>query len=150
MKMKKCNSGETCPVSGENLCCKSCEKLQTCEDACNEALDLTANCPDEVEEPDALTVFQTKETAVIQAMSDLLKQKKALEEQEKQIREKLVETMDAYGIKSFENDLLKVTYVAATSKTSIDSKALKKDLPDIAEKYSKTSPVAASVRISLK
>lgn len=87
---------------------------------------------------------------MIQAMTDLLKQKKALEEQEKTVRAKLVEAMDAYGVKSFENELLKVTYVAATSKTTVDSKTLKKDMPDVYEKYSKTSPVAASVRISLK
>lgn len=127
--MKKCNSGSTCPVSGKNICCKSCDKLQTCPDACEDALDLTKTCPDEADEPEqtALQQFQTKEVNVIQAMTDLLNQKK-----------------------SFENEFLKVTYVAATSKTTIDSKTLKKEMPDVYEKYSKTSPVAASVRISLK
>lgn len=150
--MKKCNSGSTCPVSGKNICCKSCDKLQTCPDACEDALDLTKTCPDEADEPEqtALQQFQTKEVNVIQAMTDLLNQKKALEEQEKTVRAKLVEAMDAYGVKSFENEFLKVTYVAATSKTTVDSKTLKKEMPDVYEKYSKTSPVAASVRISLK
>lgn len=150
--MKKCNSGTTCPASGENLCCKECSKLQTCPDACEDAFDLTKACPDEVDEPEEnpLTVFQTKETKVIQAMADLLKQKKALEEQEKEVRSKLVEAMDAYGVKSFENDILKVTFVAATSRTGIDSAKLKKEMPDIAAKYSKVTPVAASVKITLK
>lgn len=150
--MKKCNSGATCPVSGKNICCKACDKLQSCTDACEDALNLTVTCPDELDELEEteLQVFQRKEAAVIKAMADMLQQKKTLEEQEKKVRAKLVEAMDAYGVKSFENDLLKVTYVAPTSKTTIDSKALKKDLPDVAAKYSKTSPVAASVRISLK
>lgn len=149
--MKKCKSGG-CPISGEEICCKGCDKLQTCESACEDALDLTTVCPDEADEPEqtALQQFQTKEVNVIQAMTDLLNQKKALEEQEKTVRAKLVEAMDAYGVKSFENELLKVTYVAATSKTTVDSKTLKKEMPDVYEKYSKTSPVAASVRISLK
>lgn len=58
--------------------------------------------------------------------------------------------MDEFGIKSFENDILKVTFVEETTRTSIDSAKLKKDYPDIAEKYSKTSKVSASVRISVK
>ena len=150
--MKKCNSGTTCPASGENLCCKVCDKLQTCQDACEDVLDLTKVCPDEVDEPEetALMAFQRKETKVIQAMADLLTQKKSLEEKEKEIRSKLVETMDAYGVKSFENDILKVTYVAATSRTGIDSAKLKKEMPDVAAKYSKVTPVAASVKITLK
>lgn len=150
--MKKCNSGINCPVTGENTCCKCCDKLQTCEGACEDALDLTAVCPDEVDEAtESLpALFGQKEVAVIQAMTDLLKQKKALEEQEAKVREQLVAAMDAHGIKSFENDLLKVVFVAASTRTTIDSKALKKDLPDVAEKYSKTSSVKASVKISLK
>ncbi len=150
--MRKCNSGILCPILGGNTCCKDCDKLQTCPDPCDDALDLTSICPDEVIEPEqtALQQFQTDESNVIQTMADLLRQKKVLEEQEKTVRAKLVEAMDTYGVKSFENDLLKVTYVAATSKTTIDSKSLKKDMPDVYEKYSKTSPVAASVRISLK
>mgnify|MGYP007102645490 FL=1 len=45
---------------------------------------------------------------------------------------------------------LKVVYVAPTTKTTIDSKALKKDKPDIYEQYRKTSNVKASVRITVK
>lgn len=58
--------------------------------------------------------------------------------------------MGQFGIKSFENDILKVTYVAPTTKTTIDSKALKKDKPDVYKKYAKTSNVKASVRITVK
>lgn len=150
--MKKCNGGIDCPVTGENTCCKCCDKLQNCESACEDAFDLTAVCPNEVDEAEESlpALFGKKEVAVIQAMTDLLKQKKALEEQEANVREQLVAAMDAYGIKSFENDLLKVVFVAATTRTTIDSKALKKDLPDADEKYSKSSKVKASVKITLK
>ena len=41
-------------------------------------------------------------------------------------------------------------YVAPTTRTTIDSKKLKADHPDIAEAYSKTSNVSASVRITVK
>lgn len=147
--MRRCNA-YGCEIKGENVCCKDCESLQTCEVACEDALDQTKPCPEEQEEETALQVFQREQAIVIKNMADLLKQKKALEETEKTVRAKLVEAMNAYGVKSFECDLLKVTYVAATSKTAIDSNLLKKEKPDIYEQYSKTSPVSASVRIALK
>ena len=43
-----------------------------------------------------------------------------------------------------------VTYVKPTTRTSIDSTKLKKDMPEVAEKYSKTSNVKSSIRIKLK
>lgn len=147
--MRKCKAFE-CERTGKNICCKDCEQLQTCQDACEDALNQTGTCPDEVEEETAVQLFQTKEVAVIRAMADMLRQKKELEAREKEVRAKLVEAMDAYGVKSFENDLLKVTHIAATSKTTVDSKRLKKEQPEVYAEYSKTSTVAASVRIALK
>lgn len=132
---------------GNTICCIQCEKHSGCEMACEYTPD---ECEDAIVEEDALTVFQKKEVNVIKAMADMLQQKKALEEKEKEVRKQLVDAMDAYGVKSFENDLLKVTYIAPTTKTTVDSKALKKDLPDTYAKYSKTSNVSASVRIALK
>ena len=42
----------------------------------------------------------------------------------------------------------KITYVSPTTKTIIDSKKLKEEEPELVKKYTKTSSVAASVRIS--
>ena len=88
--------------------------------------------------------------AIMQQISAISKQKKKLEDKEKEVRAALEAAMGQFGIKSFENDILKVTYVAPTTKTTIDSKALKKDKPDVYEKYAKTSNVKASVRITVK
>jgi uncharacterized protein YpuA (DUF1002 family) len=73
-----------------------------------------------------------------------------LEAQDKEIRKQLTDVMGVYGVKNVDNDILKITYVAESTRTTIDSAKLKKDYPDIAEKYSKTSKVSASVRISVK
>ena len=88
--------------------------------------------------------------AVIKVIADLTLQKKQIEDQEKAMREKLREVMEKYGVKSFETPEIKFTYVAPTTRTSIDSTKLKKDLPDVAAKYSKTSKVSASVKITVK
>ena len=66
------------------------------------------------------------------------------------VRQELQEAMDKYGVKKFENDILKITYVEPTTRTSIDSARLKQELPAIAEKYTKVSQVKGSVRIDVK
>jgi hypothetical protein len=58
--------------------------------------------------------------------------------------------MEKSGIKSFENDLLKITYVAPSTRSSIDTVKLKKDLPEIADKYTRSIPVKGSLRITVK
>ncbi len=138
------NFGSDC---GKTCCCLECEKRNNCEDVCT---GLKENCPDSFSEENALTVMKNQAAAIIKGISDLTLQKKQIEEQEKEMRAKLVKTMEKYGVKSFENEVVKFTYVAATTRTTIDSAKLKKDLPDVAEKYSKTSNVSASVKITVK
>ena len=58
--------------------------------------------------------------------------------------------MDKYGVKKFENDILKITYVEPTTRETIDSKKLKAELPAVAAKYTKISQVKGSVRIEVK
>ena len=77
-------------------------------------------------------------------------QKKAAEAQAVELRAALMQAMEANGVTSFENESIKITYVAPTTRTAIDSTKLKKELPEIAEKYAKTSKVKASLRITLK
>lgn len=77
-------------------------------------------------------------------------QKKAAEAQATELREALMAAMEANGVTSFENERIKLTYVAPTTRTAIDSARLKKELPDVAKAYTKTSNVKASLRITLK
>lgn len=48
---------------------------------------------------------------------------------------------------SFKTKLLKVSYTSATTSTSIDTKLLKAELPDVAAKYSKTSARSSSIKV---
>jgi predicted phage-related endonuclease len=67
---------------------------------------------------------------------------------EKEIKQQLLIAMENNGIKKWNNDVFSAIYVAETQRTSIDTKRLKEELPDIAEEYSKTSNVKSSVRVS--
>lgn len=82
---------------------------------------------------------------------------KGIEEQKKQaelkaleLRSALLEAMEQNGVSSFENENIKLTYIAPSVRTNIDSAKLKKEMPQIAEKYTKQTNVKASLRITLK
>jgi len=78
--------------------------------------------------------------------------KKQAEEVANTFREMLYNAMGEQGISSWEtlDKSMLITRIEPTTRTTIDSTKLKKDLPDIAEKYSKTSDVKGSVRITLR
>lgn len=73
-----------------------------------------------------------------------------LEEAKKQLKDDLLSAMEKHGVKKWDNDVMTISYVAPTTRTSVDSTKLKKELPDIFSKYSKTSNVKSSIRIKLK
>ena len=129
-------------------CCLYCDKKETCLEACGE---LSKECDEAVLfEETELDVMKDAVPDVLRTITDITVQKKKLDEQEKIMKQKLLEAMEEHGVKSFENEYVKFVYVAPTTRTTIDSTKLKKELPEIAEQYSKTSNVSASVRISVK
>lgn len=137
-----------CPVNNSDRCCFECADYKTCKDRCDLVPEHCGSA-EEVQNTD-LALFQNKAMVVMQTIVNLNQQKKILEDRDKAVRQELQKAMDEFGIKSFENDLLKVTYVEPTTRTTIDSARLKKELPAVAEKYSKTSQVKGSVRIEVK
>jgi hypothetical protein len=97
------------------------------------------------------TEAQLAQLAEVESLiKSIEEQKKAAEAQATELRAALMAAMEANGVTSFENENIKITYVAPTTRTAIDSARLKKELPEVAEKYTKTSNVKASLRITLK
>lgn len=145
--MIKCKQAMENSACGKVCCCLECEEKDACKDVCSE---LSPDCEDAFTEETALATMQKEAGAVIEKIANLSVQKKQIEDQEKEMRKQLVAAMEKYGVKSLKNDLVEIVYVAPTTRTTIDSKALKNDLPDVAAKYSKTSNVSASVKITVK
>lgn len=145
--MIKCKQVMENSACGKVCCCLECDEKDTCKDVCSE---LSPDCEDAFTEETALATMQKEAGAVIEKIANLSVQKKQIEDQEKEMRKQLVAAMEKYGVKSLKNDLVEIVYVAPTTRTTIDSKALKNDLPDVAAKYSKTSNVSASVKITVK
>lgn len=154
--MKKCKQAMNDNTCDKDCCCYYCEDFETCGHACSnydDKEDLEQNgCEEQFDEETALQEFNkdSNAMAIMKQIAAISKQKKELEDQEKKVRESLEAAMEQYGIKSFDNDILKVTYVAPTTKTTVDSKKLKKEQPEIFAKYSNVSNVKASVRITVK
>ena len=128
-------------------CCLHCVKIDSCDMVC---LEIKENCEEAFGEETELDVMSSAVPDVLRAITDITVQKKKLEEQEKLMKKKLQEAMEQHGIKSFENEHVKFLYVSPTTRTTFDSALFKKEHPDLADKYSKVSPVSASVRITVK
>lgn len=75
---------------------------------------------------------------------------KNLTEKQKHIKETLCVAMRENNVLKVENDYIKVTYVPPTTQERIDSKELKKDLPEIYNTYCKISDKSDYVRIEVK
>lgn len=148
MKVVCTIANAVCP-EGLDICCGICNHKDTCEICCPDVQGY-AECADAKTITDDVVPFESAGAVAIQKIGTLMRLKKELEDQERQLKQDLAKAMEAYGIKSFENDLIKMTYVAPTTRTTIDSTKLKKDHPDIVQQYSKTSNVSASVRVTVK
>ena len=141
-------------VCNETCCCLECDAKETCENICTFAKDKAVTdpktCENAVLEGGEMVAFEEKTLTVIQAIADIASKKKELEDQDKKMREQLEAAMEQYNIKSFENDLVKITYTEPTTRTSVDSAKLKKNYPDIYTECSKVTDVKGSVKITVK
>lgn len=145
--MIKCKQAMESSACGKVCCCLECEERESCKDVCTE---LSPDCEDAFSEETALATMQTEAAGIIKSIAALTLQKKKIEDQEKKMKEQLQKAMEKYGVKSFENETVKFTYVTPTVENRLDSKALKADLPEVAAKYTKQSPKAGYVKITVK
>ena len=84
------------------------------------------------------------------AIKDLQDKQKELVEKNEEIKEKLKLAMEENQIKSYENAYLKITYIAPTTRVTVDSKKLKEKYSDIYQECTKISNVKSSIRIKVK
>ena len=92
--------------------------------------------------------------AAMEAAEALIAEAEAMKAKAEQtmaeIKTALLSAMEQHGVKTVETGTLKITYVGATEKRIIDTARLKKEQPEIAEQYMKTSTTAANLRITRK
>ena len=74
---------------------------------------------------------------------------KQVKEQEDKLKAEILNAMELNGVVKIESPELVLTYVAATTRESLDTKGLRADFPEVYDAYAKISPVKASLRIKL-
>lgn len=83
--------------------------------------------------------------------AEFQKQVAIMEMEVKKVKEAMKDAMEKYNItEPYEDDYIKITYRKGTTRTTVDSKRLKEELPDVYEEYSKTSDVSSSISIEAK
>ena len=105
---------------------------------------------------DELTVYTEDRVALTdyaaEELTKIVIAKKELKKREDELRAALLEEMTEHDILSIEHDVygVKVTKVESTDQESLDSKALKKDKPDIYDQYVKITTKQAYLKITVK
>lgn len=74
--------------------------------------------------------------------------KKEMDKLEKEVKKNLLTAMEEYGIKQFENDVVKITYTAPSTRTVIDTKLVEE--LGLTHQLSKETPVKGSVKVTWK
>jgi len=148
--MIKCKN--KCPMGKFDGCCRNCPEWGEAGEKCPEScVEHPNECGESIfDEETGLQEFRSSQLATLNAIASLTAHKKAIEEQEKEMKAALLEAMTKYGIKKFESDVLNLTLVEPTTATSVDSTKLKKKYPDIAAECSKITSKAGYVKITLK
>ena len=108
----------------------------------------------EISTADALLKVEGGVAVLMPSASAMLanfeRQAKSIEEQQKELKKRILAEMEANGIIKIDTDELTITYVAPTTREQFDGKAFRADNPDLYDEYIKIGSVAASVRIKLK
>ena len=95
-------------------------------------------------------VMLSKTLQVCKAIEALENEKKQLDAEFEKLKTGLLELMKTNGVKKFENEFIRLTYKEPTTRTSIDSKKLKEEMPDVFDKFKKESEVKESILIKIK
>lgn len=90
------------------------------------------------------------DATVIEKIKEFKKAKAQMDLVEKELNKSLKEAMEKVGLKKFIVNGLCATIKDGTTRTTVDSKRLKEEAPDIYEEYSKTTPVASSITLTFE
>lgn len=101
-----------------------------------------------------LVVFEQQNLEVFQKLQEFKKQQDLMKKQEEALKKQLEESMTQYGIKSFKNDYVNITYVEGSSSESIDLKKMQEKEPELYAElladYKKVTNKKGYVRIVVK
>lgn len=145
--MTKCKN--PCPLGKSETCCTVCPEYSLCPEACSHD---PKSCGDSIVEAGdkELAAFKAAQLKTLDDISALIVHKKAVEEQETELKKQLYAAMEQFGIDKFESDVLILTRVQPTTAETLDGAKIKKNYPDVAKECMKVQNRAGYVKITLK
>ena len=84
------------------------------------------------------------------AVGEQVSKKAQLEAQNAEMRQAILEAMEANNVTKFDGDLITITYKKPSQRTTFDSKRFKEERPKTYAKYLRTSDVKSSISIKIK
>lgn len=90
------------------------------------------------------------EPEVSEKIADFERQIKVIKEQEDNLKQAILEEMEANQIIKLDTPDILISYVASSDRETFDSKTFKADHQDLYDEYVKMTPVKASIRIKVK
>jgi hypothetical protein len=104
--------------------------------------------------PDLSVLFNPTDLASLQSIENRIiefeENAKMLKEKVSEYRSTIQDYMSAHNIKTIGTERLKYTLVAPYTKQMLDCKLLTAEMPEIAQKYTKTSEVKGSLKFTFK
>lgn len=101
-----------------------------------------------------VVLFEQQSLALMQQLSELKRKKEEIEAADAEVRKKLQQAMDQYGIVSFKNEYVTISNIPASETTTVDLKKLQEKEPEcyqgLIEDYPKVTKKAGYVRILVK
>lgn len=101
-----------------------------------------------------VTTFESAAMGDMLSYATLDQTVKQLTQQRDEIKASLLESMSDYGIKSIDNDVVKITRVEPSQSTSVDLKKFEEKEPveyaQLLEDYTKVTVRKGSIRITVK
>lgn len=85
-----------------------------------------------------------------EAVGTFIEKKNALEAANEEMKAQMLEAMEANDVDKFDGDLLTITRVKASKRTTFDSKKFQEERPKTYAKYLKTSETKAYIKIKVK
>lgn len=107
-----------------------------------------------MDRPQNEIVFNENYLATMKRYAELEQTVKELEDTKKKVREEIQNAMEHYGVRSVDNDYVKIVLVAPSTSTTIDTSAMRIARPEqyeeLIHRFPKVTNRKASLRVTVK
>lgn len=109
-----------------------------------------ANAIKDIEFNTKLMTFEKEHMMPLNQLARIERRFKTLESERKELKQKLLESMEKHGINKFDNNLFSIKYVNPSETEVFDKASFKKDYPELYKQYTKKSKRNSSILLKLR